>query len=63
MSDNPGNNTLVIAQDYGWFLATPAAGLRFVKRDGQRILQQQWKIEHSKNGVSFEWKDIPMEDE
>lgn len=64
------NNT-VVADFGGWFTATPTTALRWVKRlydpnnfnsETIKILQQQWKIEHSKNGVSYEWKDIPVEE-
>lgn len=61
MSDD-SINTVTTTDFGGWFSATPTAGLRFIKHGEQRILQQQWKIEHSKKGQSFEWKDIPLEE-
>lgn len=64
------NNT-VVTDFGGWFTATPTAALRWIKRiydpnnfnsETIKVLQQQWKIEHSKNGVSYEWKDILVEE-
>jgi hypothetical protein len=36
----------------------PTASLRFVERDGKRILQQAWQT-----GYEFEWRDVPLETE
>lgn len=43
----------------------PEIGLRFIERDGQRVLQQRWLAEHTDhNGYVFtqhEWRDVPFE--
>ncbi len=45
-------------------IAEPTAGLRFVTRDGKRILQQLWQVwlvhGHAKVSCSDEWRDVPL---
>ena len=45
----------------------PTAQLRFVERDGKKILQQLWKSEPSEQWNSLttyqEWRDVPLEQE
>jgi hypothetical protein len=38
----------------------PTTGLRFVKRDGLRILQQQVIVNDL--GCRYEWRDVPLEE-
>lgn len=38
----------------------PTAALRFVERDGRRILQQEW-VGHSGRADFREWRDVPLE--
>jgi hypothetical protein len=44
-----------------------APQLRFVKRDGKLILQQQWQVKTLENrvpiSVTTEWRDIPVAEE
>lgn len=45
----------------------PTPQLRFIEREGKRILQQLWKIStfHRVNdipwGTEIEWRDVPLE--
>lgn len=43
-------------------ITRPTANLRFIKRDGQRILQQAFE-KISGPHTSFEWRDIPLIEE
>lgn len=50
-----------ITHDEWW----PTAGLRFVERDGKRILQQQWAATATDhNGYVIagdtDWRDVPL---
>ena len=44
--------------------AEPTLGLRFVLRDGQRILQQEWRFTEYNNGEEIsrrhEWCRVPL---
>lgn len=50
-------------------MSEPTSYLRFVERDGRRILQQRWAVTsylgttHSPIGKHGEWRDVPVEDE
>ena len=46
----------------------PTAELRFVERDGKRILQQKWRAEaeemhdgHKSTFEAWRWKDVPLD--
>ena len=47
--------------------AEPTSGLRFVLRDGARILQQEWRLTEYHNGEAVsgdnEWRDVPLTEE
>lgn len=50
-----------------WSLA-PSTVLRFVKRDGRRILQCWWAKSYRLSGewgtsAEGEWRDVPLQDE
>lgn len=50
----------------GWFEAS--ACLRFIERDGKRILQQAWLHKNRVlgelvHGTEFYWYDVPMADD
>lgn len=38
----------------------PTNHLRFIERDGKKILQQYWKERFGRE-VSDEWRDVPLE--
>lgn len=40
------------------YLHEPTTNLRFVERDGSRVLQQLWS---SRGGLDVEWRDVPLE--
>lgn len=43
-------------------LLTPMVGLRFIEREGKRILQQAWQWQSSDRKTGgYEWRDIPLE--
>lgn len=50
-----------IAQEF------PTSRLRFIKRDGQRVLQQQWRIDEwggdEPSQSKFAWRDVPLEEQ
>jgi hypothetical protein len=48
----------------GQFLEAPTARIRFVERDGKRILQQlhEWTSLDQMTGGG-EWRDVPLENE
>lgn len=47
---------------FQWHREEPSAVLRFVERDGKRILQQKWFVSTLTSHES-EWRDIPLESE
>jgi len=43
-------------------LEQPTVGLRFVERDGKKILQQNFRIEYPQEGkMKMEWRDVKVE--
>lgn len=51
-----------------YIISEPTANLRFIERDGKRILQQRWAlkhcdIQHRVTGLTGEWRDVPLETE
>lgn len=47
-------------------IGAPSPQLRFVERDGKRILQQWWALKHydaesRPTGLTGEWRDVPLE--
>jgi hypothetical protein len=50
-----------------YVLEEPVGRVRWVIRDGQRILQQRWAVKHyvgsSFEGLTGEWRDVPVEKE
>lgn len=56
----------VTAPDYD--ITQPTVLLRFVEREGRRILQQRWAITtydgtHRAKGQHGEWRDVPLRPE
>ena len=48
------------------WIAEPTIGLRFVEREGKRVLQQKWAetrigADGQPWGVSYTWRDVPLE--
>jgi hypothetical protein len=55
--------TVTLGQDYT--LESPTPYLRFVEREGKRILQQRWAVTtydamHVAKGVHGVWRDVPF---
>lgn len=50
-------------------MVTPTAHLRFVEREGKRILQQRWQVTtyyepaHTPADIHREWRDVPLRPE
>ena len=57
MSENKIDNTVILNSSLSY--EAPTVSLRFVERDGRRILQQAWRVERS-TGVCVQWRDIPL---
>lgn len=60
--------TIVSATSSDWTTTEPVAGLRFVLREGKRILQQRYRVVRYSGLVSaavqtLEWMDVPLVDE
>lgn len=63
MTENKINNLVKLAGIVGLFSESPTTNLRFVIRNEKRILQQQYRVNHTERGTFFRWKDIPLEEE
>jgi hypothetical protein len=51
-----------------YWMDQPTAYLRYVDRDGERVLQQRWvvthyDVHHRATGQFDEWRDVPFETE
>jgi hypothetical protein len=49
-----------------YIVEEPVGRVRWVERDGYRVLQQRWAVKeydakHNCIGVTGEWKDVPVE--
>ena len=59
---------VVSAASSDWTTTEPVAGLRFVLREGKRILQQRYRVVRYSGVVqaavqTIEWRDVPLVDE
>jgi hypothetical protein len=54
--------------DKHYIIEEPAARVRWVERDGRRVLQQRWAVreyddQHNCIGLTGKWQDVPVETE
>ena len=59
---------LVFPPQYSYSSVRPTARLRFVEREGKRILQQRWLTKNYDTkdlvmSAEEEWRDVPLESE
>jgi hypothetical protein len=49
-----------------YIIEEPAGRVRWVERDGKRVLQQRWSVkeydaQHNCVGLTGRWQDVPVE--